>query len=74
MWIGLSQRLKIIIIKKRLPTSIEIAGGSDSKESAWNAGDEVQSLVGEDPLKEEMATHSSLFAWGAFHGQRSQVG
>ena len=30
MWIGLSQRLKIIIIIKSLPTTIEIAGGSDT--------------------------------------------
>ena len=24
---------------------------------------QVQSLVGEDPLEKEMATHSSIFAW-----------
>ena len=38
-------------------------GGSDSKESACNAGDRVQSLDGEDPLEKKMATHSSILAW-----------
>ena len=35
-------------------------GGSDGKDSASNAP--VQSLGGEDPLEEEMATHSSILA------------
>ena len=30
---------------------------------ATQAGDPVQSLDQEDPLKEEMATHSSILAW-----------
>ena len=34
-------------------------GGSDSKESACNAEDWVQSLDQEDPLEKGMATHSS---------------
>ena len=34
---------------------------------------QVQSLGQEDPLEEEMATHSSILA-GKFHGQRSLVG
>ena len=38
-------------------------GGLDSKESACNAGDLVQSLSWEDLLEEEMATHSSILAW-----------
>ena len=37
------------------------------KESACNAGDlqemQVQSLGWEDPLQEEMATHSSILVW-----------
>ena len=33
----------------------------------------VWSLGGEDPLEEEMATHSSLLAW-RFHGRISLVG
>ena len=37
--------------------------GSDGKESACNAGDLVQSLGQEDPLKKEMATHRSILAW-----------
>ena len=38
-------------------------GGSDSKESACNVGDQVWSLGWEDPLEKEMATHSSILAW-----------
>ena len=38
-------------------------GGSDSKESAYNVGDQVQSLGQEDPLEKEMATCSSILAW-----------
>ena len=37
-------------------------GGSDGKESACNAGDLGQSLGREDPLEEEMVTHSSILA------------
>ena len=33
----------------------------------------VQSLGQEDPLEEEMATHSSIFAW-KIHGQKSLAG
>ena len=36
-------------------------GGSDSKESASNAGD--RSLGGEDPLEKEMSTYSSILSW-----------
>ena len=35
-------------------------GGSDSKESACNAGDRARSLGGEDPLEKRMATPSSI--------------
>ena len=41
-------------------------GGSAGKESACNTGATeawVQSLGREDPLEEEMATHSSVLAW-----------
>ena len=37
-------------------------GGSEVKASAWNAGDQVQSLGREDPLEKEMPTHSSTLA------------
>ena len=43
-----------------------LPGGSDSKEPACNAGEHWfgnQSLVWEDPLEKEMATHSSILAW-----------
>ena len=35
-------------------------GGSDGKESACSAGDGVQSLDQENPLKKGMATHSHI--------------
>jgi len=40
-----------------------LPGGSDSKESACNAGDQVQPLGQEDALEKEMATHSNTLAW-----------
>ena len=52
-------------------------GDSVVKNLPANAGDvqkiRVPSLVQEDPLEKEMATHSSILA-GKFHGQRSLVG
>ena len=36
---------------------------SVSKESAYNAGDPGSIPGLEDPLEEEMATHSSIIAW-----------
>ena len=53
--------------------------GSVGKESACNAGKQemqVWSLGGEDPLEEEMGTHSSILlenSPGKFQGQRSLV-
>jgi len=38
-------------------------GGSDGKASAGNVGDPGSILGWEDPLEEEMATHSSTLAW-----------
>ena len=38
-------------------------GGSDSKASALNVGDRVQSLGWEYPLEKEMATRCSTLAW-----------
>ena len=38
-------------------------GGSDSKESACNAGDPGSIPGWEDPLEKGMATHSSILAW-----------
>ena len=34
---------------------------------------QVQPVGREDPLEEEMATHSSILVWGS-HGQESLVG
>jgi len=50
-----------------------VSGGSDGKESACRAGDQVQSLGWEDPLEKGMTTHS-VFLPGKFHGQRSLAG
>ena len=36
---------------------------SDGKESAFNEGDQVQSLGQKDLLEEGMVTHSSVLAW-----------
>ena len=38
-------------------------GGSDGKESTWNAGDPVPNPGQEDPLEQGMATYSSILAW-----------
>jgi len=49
-------------------------GGSDSKESACNAGHlGLISLVWKDLLEKGMATNSSILP-GEFHAQRSLVG
>ena len=39
-------------------------GGSDSKESAAMHETQLQSLGQEEPLEKEIATHSSILAWG----------
>ena len=41
----------------------DFPGGSDGKASAYNMGDQVQSLGWEDLLEKEMVTHSSMLAW-----------
>ena len=38
-------------------------GGSESKEPACNAGNQVQSLGQENPLEKGMVIHSSILAW-----------
>ena len=51
-------------------------GGLVDKETTCNAREQetwTQSLGQEDPLKEGMATHSSILAWES-HGQRSLAG
>ena len=37
--------------------------GSDGKESACNAGDQIQSLGREDPLEKVIGTYSRILAW-----------
>ena len=49
-------------------------GGSDGKESVYQGKrHRFDSCIGEDPLEEEMATHSSILAWKS-HEQRSLAG
>ena len=50
---------------------LKFTGGSEGKESAYNAGVWVRSLGREDPLEEKMATPSSM---EELHGQRSLAG
>ena len=40
-----------------------LPGGSDGRESAFSAGDQVHSLGKEDPLEKGMATHASILVW-----------
>ena len=47
-----------------IPVSQGFSDGSDGKESACNVRAQVQSPGWEDPLEKEMATHSSILAWG----------
>ena len=48
-------------------------GGSLIKNLPANAGDVSSNLGQDDPLEEEMATHSSILAW-RIHGQGSLAG
>ena len=47
------------LYKNPLLSYMGFPGGSDGKESAHNAGDQVW----EDPLEKGMAIHSSILAW-----------
>ena len=42
----------------------DFPGGSAVKNRPAMQEGQVRSLGGEDPLEEEMATHSSILAWG----------
>jgi len=71
LYITSSQGIYFIIQSLRLWTLLpHFPAGSDGKESACNAGDpgwipgSRRSLSQEDPLEKEMATHSSILAWG----------
>ena len=43
--------------------SLGIPGGSDGKDSDYNAGDSGLISGQEDPLEKEMATHSRILTW-----------
>ena len=61
---GTSLLVPIFIIRDCL--AVGFLGGLVGKESACNAREQetwIQSLGQEDPLKEDMATHSSILAW-----------
>ena len=49
----------------------DFLGGSGGKEFAHDAGDAVSIPDPEDPLEKEMATHSSILAWGIPHSEES---
>ena len=53
-----SRQLRAEIFAPVLP-NMGFPGGSDRKESVYNARD----LGGKDPLEKGMATHSSILAW-----------
>ena len=58
-----SRKINTLIVAKQVDRrKLSFPGGSDSKESACYAGD-PGSICQEDPLREEMATHSSILAW-----------
>ena len=48
-----------------LPIFLSVPGGSAGKESTAMRETWVRSLGWEDPLEEDMATHSSTLAWGS---------
>ena len=59
---GVSSGLYLIFLKIEVELQ-GYAGDLDHKESACNAGEQVQSLDWEDPLEKVMATHSTIFVW-----------
>ena len=55
-------RLSFLLLPLGRPNPHGIAGGSEVKASACNAGD-LGSIPGSGSLEKEMATHSSILAW-----------
>ena len=55
--------LKLKFLITRFIKVKDIPGGSDSKESAYNARDPGYIPGWEDPLEKGMAPHSSILAW-----------
>ena len=62
-----------LVLLRCLTCSRGFPGGSDGKDSSCNVGDPGLIPGWEDPLKEGMATHSSILP-GESHGQRGLVG
>ena len=58
---GIFHTRPLLLFSRHLITTLDFAGGTDGKESAHNAGDQVQSLGQEDPLEKGIAT--SILAW-----------
>ena len=60
---SITQPVFLSQICPRFPSLMGFPGGSDGKESAYNAGDPGLIPGSEDLLEKEMATHSSTRAW-----------
>ena len=52
-----------VLVNQQHKLNMGFPGGSVGKESAAMHQTQVRSLGWEDPLKKEMATHSSILAW-----------
>ena len=64
-----------MLLEDMLPTAVLLGfpGGSDGKEPACSAGDQVQFWVGNIPWRREWQP-TPVFWSGEFHGQRSLAG
>ena len=56
-------KAEYVALRRLLLPLLKFSVGSDSKDSACNAGDLDSIPGGEDPLEKGMGTHSSILAW-----------
>ena len=54
---------KLLVLESIVLRAGGFPGSSVVKNLPEQQGTQVRSLVGEDPLEKEMATHSSILAW-----------
>ena len=62
-WVSLLNNILNFILYLTAKLHVCFPGGSDGKESVWNAGDLGWIPAQEVPLEKEIATHSSILAW-----------